>query len=79
MRKKGYLPEPGEDKRPIRRLALNYKSGHSGCYRINLGNEVLEIPKPKDPLMELRELGKCLPDKPIAEIKREIRLPAISA
>lgn len=70
MSKKSYR---AEDKLPIKRLALKYKSGCSGYYRIHIGNEILEIPKPKDPLIELRELGKSLPDKPIAQIKREIR------
>ena len=33
---------------------------------------IIVIPKPKDPVKELEEIGKSLPDKPIEELKREI-------
>ncbi len=33
---------------------------------------IIVIPKPKDPVKELEEIGKSLPDKPIEELKKEI-------
>ncbi|WP_232462045.1 AbrB/MazE/SpoVT family DNA-binding domain-containing protein [Thermococcus siculi] len=41
-------------------------------YLVRLDHEILIVPKPDDPLRELEELGKALPDKPLSEIKREI-------
>ena len=41
-------------------------------YLVRLDHEILIVPKPDDPLRELEELGKDLPDKPLSEIKKEI-------
>jgi bifunctional DNA-binding transcriptional regulator/antitoxin component of YhaV-PrlF toxin-antitoxin module len=41
-------------------------------YLVKIDSEILIVPKPEDPLKELEELGKNLPDKPLSEIKREI-------
>jgi len=41
-------------------------------YLVRLDHEILIVPKPGDPLRELEELGKDLPDKPLSEIKKEI-------
>ncbi|NJE00069.1 AbrB/MazE/SpoVT family DNA-binding domain-containing protein [Thermococcus sp. LS1] len=41
-------------------------------YLVDLNGEILIVPKPEDPLMELEELGKLLPDKSIEELKKEI-------
>ena len=41
-------------------------------YLVEMGNGIIVIPKPKDPVKELEEIGKSLPDKPIEELKKEI-------
>ncbi|WP_297065740.1 AbrB family transcriptional regulator [Thermococcus sp.] len=41
-------------------------------YLIRLDEGILIVPKPENPLKELEELGKKLPDKPISEIREEI-------
>ena len=41
-------------------------------YLIEMDNGIIIIPKPKDPVEELEEIGKSLPDKPIEELKKEI-------
>jgi len=41
-------------------------------YLVEMDNGIIVIPKPKDPVKELEEIGKSLPDKPIEELKKEI-------
>jgi len=41
-------------------------------YLIEMDDGLIIIPKPKDPLKELEEIGKSLPDKPIEELRKEI-------
>ncbi|WP_456396119.1 AbrB/MazE/SpoVT family DNA-binding domain-containing protein [Thermococcus sp.] len=41
-------------------------------YLVRVDDGILIVPKPEDPLKELEELGKNLPDIPIEEIKVEI-------
>ncbi|MDI3474501.1 MAG: hypothetical protein PWQ95_229 [Thermococcaceae archaeon] len=45
-------------------------------YLVRIDNEILVVPKPEDPLKDLEELGKSLPDKPISEIRRDLRKEA---
>lgn len=44
----------------------------SEVYIIEVGDTITVIPKPKDPIKELEEAGKKLPDKTIKELKNEI-------
>ncbi len=41
-------------------------------YLVEMDDGIIVIPKPKDPLKELEEIGKSLPDKSIEELKKEI-------
>ncbi|CAD5243669.1 AbrB family transcriptional regulator [Thermococcus camini] len=41
-------------------------------YLVRVDAGILIVPKPEDPLKELEELGKNLPDIPIEEIRVEI-------
>ncbi len=41
-------------------------------YLVEMDDGIIVIPKPKDPVRELEEIGKRLPDKPIEELKKEI-------
>lgn len=41
-------------------------------YLVKLDEGILIVPKPLDPLKELEELGRKLPDRPIRELRREI-------
>ncbi|NJE09720.1 AbrB/MazE/SpoVT family DNA-binding domain-containing protein [Thermococcus sp. MAR1] len=41
-------------------------------YLVRVDDGILIVPKPEDPLKELEELGKNLPDIPIKEIRVEI-------
>ncbi len=41
-------------------------------YLVKLNEGILIVPKPENPLKELEELGKKLPDKPIRKIREEI-------
>ena len=42
-------------------------------YFVEMAGEIRLVPKPTDPLKELEELGKLLPEKEIKELKKEIR------
>jgi len=44
---------------------------------VEVKDGVLLIPKPSDPLKELEEIGRKLPDKSIKEFKREIEEAAM--
>jgi len=40
-------------------LPIRYETGASkDCYEIRVGNEIILIPKPSDPVAELRAIGK---------------------
>ncbi|WP_297091579.1 AbrB/MazE/SpoVT family DNA-binding domain-containing protein [Thermococcus sp.] len=41
-------------------------------YLVKLDEGILIVPKPQEPLRELEELGKKLPDKTLHELKKEI-------
>ncbi|AJC71154.1 MAG: AbrB family transcriptional regulator [Thermococcus sp.] len=41
-------------------------------YLVRVSEGILIVPKPEDPLRELEELGKKLPDVSIEELRREI-------
>ena len=41
-------------------------------YLVKLDEGILIVPKPHDPLKELEELGRKLPDKSIRELRDEI-------
>jgi len=41
-------------------------------YLVRVDDGILIVPKPDDPVKELEELGKGLPDVPIEELRREI-------
>ncbi|NJE00710.1 AbrB/MazE/SpoVT family DNA-binding domain-containing protein [Thermococcus sp. JdF3] len=41
-------------------------------YLVRVDDGILIVPKPDDPVKELEELGKDLPDVPIEELRREI-------
>lgn len=41
-------------------------------YLVRVDDGILIVPKPEDPLKELEELGKNLPDIPIEEIRVKI-------
>ncbi|NJE47030.1 AbrB family transcriptional regulator [Thermococcus sp. GR7] len=41
-------------------------------YLVRVEEGILIIPKPEDPLKELEELGKDLPDTSIEELRKEI-------
>ncbi|WP_297550490.1 AbrB family transcriptional regulator [Thermococcus sp.] len=41
-------------------------------YLVRLDEGILIVPKPRDPLKELEELGRKLPDKSIRELRKEI-------
>ena len=41
-------------------------------YLVKLDEGILIVPKPREPLRELEELGKKLPDKTLHELKKEI-------
>ncbi|AHL23835.1 AbrB/MazE/SpoVT family DNA-binding domain-containing protein [Thermococcus nautili] len=41
-------------------------------YLVRVAEGILIVPKPKDPLGELEELGKKLPDVSLEELRREI-------
>jgi len=41
-------------------------------YLVRIEDGILIIPKPEDPLKELEELGKKLPNLTLEELKREI-------
>ena len=57
----------------ITEYRVGYKFGSSDdYYMIKKGNELLKIPKPRNPLLELEHLGENLPTKPISDIKKEI-------
>ena len=60
-----YLPKPIREKIGKEVFVVEVKDG------------VLLIPKPVDPVKELEEIGKGLPDKPIKELKREIEKSAM--
>ncbi len=60
-----YLPKPIRDKIGKEVFVVEVKDG------------VLLIPKPLDPVKELEEAGKKLPDKPVKELKREIEKAAM--
>jgi len=42
------------------------------AYLVEVEDGILVIPKPEDPIKELEEIGKAIPDKPIDEIKKDI-------
>jgi len=44
----------------------------SEVYLVEIHDGIVVIPKPEDPVKELEEIGKSLPDKPIGELKMEI-------
>ncbi len=46
-------------------------------YVVRMGNEVVIVPIPDDPISELAELGRRLPDKSIKEFKKEIERAAL--
>ena len=54
---------------------INYVSGKSEEYFIIRTKEggLLRVPKPKDPLMELKKLGEKIQTRPLVEIKKELR------
>ena len=41
-------------------------------YLVEIDDWIIVIPKPDDPVKELEEIGKSLPDKPIEELRKEI-------
>ena len=41
-------------------------------YLVKLNEGILIVPKPENPLKELEELGRKLPDKSIRELRKEI-------
>jgi len=54
-------------------IEINYISGKSDEYFMIWTKEgLLRVPKPKNPLTELKKLGEKLPNKPLTEIKKEI-------
>ncbi|AMM53359.1 AbrB/MazE/SpoVT family DNA-binding domain-containing protein [Pyrococcus kukulkanii] len=42
-------------------------------YLVRMDNEIILVPKPKDPVKKLEELGRSLPDVPIKDLKKMIR------
>lgn len=44
----------------------------SEVYLVEMEEKIIVIPKPDDPLKELEEIGKSLPDKSIEELRKEI-------
>jgi len=46
-------------------------------YLVKVGSEIVIVPRPKDPLKKLEELGKKIPDIPIEELKKEIMKQAL--
>ncbi len=46
-------------------------------YVVRMGNEVVIIPIPEDPVSELAEIGRKLPDKPVREFRKEIERAAL--
>lgn len=46
-------------------------------FLVEIDDGIFVIPKPKDPVKELEEIGKKLPDKPIEEIKKDILRQAL--
>lgn len=42
-------------------------------FLIEIDDGILIIPKPKDPIKTLEEIGRLLPDKSIEEFRREIK------
>ncbi len=42
------------------------------AYLVEVGDGILIIPKPKDPIKELEKIGKKIPDKTIEEIRKDI-------
>lgn len=46
-------------------------------YLVETPNGILIIPKPRDPMKELEELGKSLPDVSPEKLKREILKQAL--
>jgi len=41
-------------------------------YLVEIGGRVVIVPKPRDPVKDLEEVGKDLPDKPIGVLREEI-------
>ncbi|AEA46524.1 AbrB/MazE/SpoVT family DNA-binding domain-containing protein [Archaeoglobus veneficus] len=41
-------------------------------YLVEMDDGIVIIPKPRDPVKELEEIGKSLPDKSIEELRKEI-------
>ena len=46
-------------------------------YLVETPDGILIIPKPKDPVKELEELGKSLPEVSVEELKKEILKQAL--
>ena len=51
---------------------LREKLGGDEVYLVEIGGRIVIVPKPRDPVGDLEEVGKNLPDKPIEVLKEEI-------
>ncbi len=49
----------------------------SEVYLVEMRDRIIIIPKPKDPLKELEEIGRSLPEKSVEELKKEILRQAV--
>ena len=59
-------------------LPKRIRKGLKGkVYVVRIGNEIVIIPIPEDPVSELAEIGKKLPDKSIKEFREEIEGAAL--
>lgn len=51
---------------------LREKLSGDEVYLVEVGGRIVIVPKPRDPVKDLEEVGKDLPDKLIKELREEI-------
>lgn len=57
----------------IQKYEIKYESGcRDEYYTIKTKDGLLNVPKPRDALLELKRLGEQLPTKSLSEVKEEI-------